>query len=205
MAVNYEDWEDVRLRPGLCLIRPVEPPKRDGAIIIPDTVGEWNYQEPFGLVLKAGEPVHGQELGFTDGDWVVYERGYSLQFETDDRVDLDLIRHEHVMGKVVNGEIVPIGDHVLLVPNVLKNITDGGIHIPENYTYTLSDAYDEGRNETIRFLREAEPIGTVYAIGESVDGFEPMDKVVFGEGSGLIVNDTRLLVKSEHVLAVLEA
>jgi len=99
----------IRLLRGRVRIRPDDPPKRIGSIIIPDTVVQ---QDPLnrklartGVVVQVGAPAvtkRGHEVapGFREGDRVVYQFG---------QIDIegDAMCAQSEILAVVEGDFVP--------------------------------------------------------------------------------------------------
>ena len=80
-------------------------------------------------------------------------------------------------------EIKPLSDRVVVIPPPPKEVTSGGLIIPQAY-------------------QTREPIGEVAAIGEAVTGIKVGDKVLYLEHSGVTVGD-RIVLRKSDCLAVI--
>ena len=81
--------------------------------------------------------------------------------------------------------IKPLGSRILVKPDEVKKITDGGIIIPET-------------------SEEKSRIGSVLSVGKNVTKIHVGDRILYGKFAGAELKEGLLIVKEEDVFAIIE-
>jgi len=88
--MNQETLVNSRLRPGFCLIRPIDQ-EFSSVLVKPDKV---DVRQGYGRVLNVASPM--PKPGFEEGDYVIYDRVRGAEIETKEE-DLSYVKIEHVL------------------------------------------------------------------------------------------------------------
>ena len=92
--LSVANWEEVTLMPGFCMIEAAVSPVQDSLIALPDKA---QVMQAHGCVLNMGAPARlGTDPGFGRDDHVIFARWAGAHFDTSDRRELTLVRHQDV-------------------------------------------------------------------------------------------------------------
>lgn len=80
-----------------------------------------------GFVRHVGTPLKGTECDVQAGDRIIYRRMADWRNIVEGK-EYYAILHRHIVGKFVDGQPVPVGTNMFLIPEEIPTITDGGIH-----------------------------------------------------------------------------
>lgn len=123
---DMETWEDI-LMPILSDI--VGP---DGKRI-PKPKDQWLQKKIvpekrflLGFVRHTGTPLKGETCDVVPGDRVIYRRNADWTNKIEGK-DYFAILHRHIIGKYVDGKVVPVGNNIFIDPEKLPMETEAGV------------------------------------------------------------------------------